>query len=133
MNITFLFLLRIYYLLSRFPANLLVPLCVMFSCDFVTFACGVLGQVWYLIVSISDHCLLTYLTFLDFNDRKMCWPDEMLLNLIWVFTVCKRDIYGARGLTLCILETPKQVLWQRMKPYLYVWESLSEYKGLMKH
>ena len=39
-------------------ANLLVLLYVMFSCVFVTFLCGVLGQVWYLVVSISDLCLL---------------------------------------------------------------------------
>ena len=35
-------------------------LCVIFYCIFVTFPCGVLGQVWYLIVSIPDLCLLTY-------------------------------------------------------------------------
>ena len=40
--------------------NLLVLLYVMFSCVFVTFPCGVLGQVWYLIVTIPDLCLLTY-------------------------------------------------------------------------
>ena len=28
------------------------------SCVFVTFLCGVLGQVWHLIVSIRDICLL---------------------------------------------------------------------------
>ena len=39
-------------------ADLLALLYVMFSC--VTFPYGVLGQVWYLIVSISDHCLLPY-------------------------------------------------------------------------
>ena len=33
---------------------------VMFNCVFVTFPCGILGQVWYLIVSIHDICLLTY-------------------------------------------------------------------------
>ena len=33
---------------------------LMFYCGFVTFPCGVLGQVWYMIVSISDLCLLTY-------------------------------------------------------------------------
>ena len=27
---------------------------------FVTFPCGVLGRVWYLIVFIPDLCLLTY-------------------------------------------------------------------------
>ena len=29
---------------------------VMFNCVFVTFTCGILGQVWYLIVSIPDLC-----------------------------------------------------------------------------
>ena len=28
---------------------------------FVTFPCGILGQVWYLIVSFQDLCLLSYL------------------------------------------------------------------------
>ena len=29
-------------------------------CDFVTFTFGILGQVWYLIVSIPDPCCLSY-------------------------------------------------------------------------
>ena len=33
---------------------------VMFNCLFVTFPCGILGQVWYLIVSIPDLCCLSY-------------------------------------------------------------------------
>ena len=33
---------------------------VMFNCDFVTIPCGVLGQVWCLIVYIPDLCLLSY-------------------------------------------------------------------------
>ena len=33
--------------------------CDVFLC-FGTFLCEVLGQVWYLIVSIPDLCLLTY-------------------------------------------------------------------------
>ena len=32
----------------------------MFSCVFVTFPCGVLGQVWYLIVSSPELCLLPH-------------------------------------------------------------------------
>ena len=40
--------------------NLLALVCVMFYCVFVTFPYVVLGQVWYLIVSISDLCLLNY-------------------------------------------------------------------------
>ena len=39
--------------------NLLALLYVMFSYVFVTFPCGALGQVWYLIVSIPGFCLLT--------------------------------------------------------------------------
>ena len=50
-------------------AGLLALLYVMFYCVFVTFSCGVLGQVWYLIVSISDLCLLTY--FLIFGKMKL--------------------------------------------------------------
>ena len=34
---------------------------VMFNCVFVTFPCGILGQVWYLIESIPDLCHLSYL------------------------------------------------------------------------
>ena len=29
-------------------------------CIFVAFPCGILGQVWYLIVSFPDLCLLSY-------------------------------------------------------------------------
>ena len=40
--------------------DLLALLYVMFSCIIVTFPYGVLGQVWYLIESIPDLCLLPY-------------------------------------------------------------------------
>ena len=30
------------------------------NCIFVTFPCGILGQVWYLIVSFPDFCLFSY-------------------------------------------------------------------------
>ena len=32
----------------------------MFNCVFVTFPCRILGQVWYLIVSIPELCQLSY-------------------------------------------------------------------------
>ena len=38
-------------------ADLLDLLYVMFYCVFVTFSCGVLGQVWRLIVLIPDLCV----------------------------------------------------------------------------
>ena len=36
---------------------------VMFNFVFVTFPCGILGQVWYLIVSIPDLWRLSYFDF----------------------------------------------------------------------
>ena len=47
----------------------LLALFVMFNCTFVTFPCGILGQVWYLIVSISDLCPLPYFAREYFRDR----------------------------------------------------------------
>ena len=35
-------------------------LCVIFNCAFASFSCGILGQVWYLIVSIPVLCRLSY-------------------------------------------------------------------------
>ena len=37
----------------------------MFNCVFGSFPCGILGQVWYLIVSIPDLCRLS--TFIVFT------------------------------------------------------------------
>ena len=34
---------------------------VMSNCDFVTFPCGILCQVWYLIAMIPNLCRLSYL------------------------------------------------------------------------
>ena len=36
---------------------------VMPNCDFATFPCGILGQVWYLIVLIPDLCRLSYFEY----------------------------------------------------------------------
>ena len=38
---------------------------VMFNCVFVPFPCGILGQVWYLSVSIPDLYQLSYFTYYD--------------------------------------------------------------------
>ena len=40
-------------------ADLLALVCDV-CCDFVAFPFDVLGQVWYLIVSIPDPCCLSY-------------------------------------------------------------------------
>ena len=72
-------------------ANLLALLYVVFFCVFVTFLCGVLGQMMYLIVSIPDLCLLTY--FYNFNicytyrKNGLCMPYEIIIhkNLHYIF------------------------------------------------
>ena len=46
-------------LTSRERADLLALVCGV-DCDFVTFPFGILGQVWYLIVSIPDPYCLSY-------------------------------------------------------------------------
>ena len=51
-------------------ANLLALLCVIFLCVFVTLSCGVLDQVWYLLVSIPDLCFLTYF----YHDKILLKP-----------------------------------------------------------
>ena len=38
---------------------------VMFNCVFGTFPCGILDQVWRLIVSISDLCRFFTFIFMD--------------------------------------------------------------------
>ena len=40
--------------------DLLAFLYVMFCCVFVTFSCGIFGQVLCLVVSIPERCLLSY-------------------------------------------------------------------------
>ena len=46
-------------------ADLLALDCDVY-CGFVTFPCGILGQVWFLIVSIPDLCHLSF-TILTFS------------------------------------------------------------------
>ena len=42
-------------------ADLLALLYVTFCCVLITFPYGVLGQVWYLIVSMPDRCIVPYM------------------------------------------------------------------------
>ena len=64
------YLCLVFFMLSRlFIAALWSParkgliswlLFMMFNCVFVTFSCGIPGQVWYLVVGIPDLCRLSY-------------------------------------------------------------------------
>ena len=51
-------------------ADLLTLVCGVY-CEFVTFPIWILGQVWYLIVSIPDLCTLTY--FYIYSVFWYCW------------------------------------------------------------
>ena len=44
---------------SKGRADHLALVCDVY-CDFITFLLGILGQVWYLIVSIPDPCCLSH-------------------------------------------------------------------------
>ena len=65
-----LFVFHVFYAVLAVPCSLMVSclemanhmvlLNVMFSCVYVTFSYGVLGQEWYLIVLIPDLCILPY-------------------------------------------------------------------------
>ena len=46
----------------------------MFNCVFVTFLCGILGQVWYLIVSIHGLCRLSYFHSSNGSELFGCLP-----------------------------------------------------------
>ena len=49
---------------------------VMFNCVFVTFPCGILGQVWYLIVSIPDLCRLSYFETTAYTSMQYLLPNN---------------------------------------------------------
>ena len=67
-------------------AGPLALLCVMFSCVFVTFPCGVLGQVCYLIVSISDLCLLSFFDIENLMKGRI--PKRELIALLNLSSWC---------------------------------------------
>ena len=67
-------------------AGLLARLYVKFSCVFVTFLCGVLSQVWYLIISIPDLCLFTYFYYSVVSGMIPClifygFPDTLIVAI----------------------------------------------------
>ena len=49
-------------------ADLLAFVCYVY-CDFVTFPFGIMGQVWYLITSVSIHCCLFHFAPLLAHDN----------------------------------------------------------------
>ena len=58
----------------------------VFYCVFVTFPCGILGQVWYLIISTTDLCL-PFLFFISIKAFVHCC--YLYLNRGWLGDNCK--------------------------------------------
>ena len=46
-------------------------------CNFVTFPCGILDQVWYMIVSFPDLCHLSYFNNLLRVLKSATWLDAL--------------------------------------------------------
>ena len=95
----FIFYVCLYYTVLSAPCSLVITcwkrpdllalLCVMFSCVFVTFPYGVSGQVWYLIVSIPDFCLLFSLSLFGY-------PSDLFLVAYKDVSVAYKDILTNR-------------------------------------
>ena len=51
--------------------GILAFLYLVFSCDFVAFPCGVLGRVGYLIISIPNFLLLSYILLTHFLSGRV--------------------------------------------------------------
>ena len=58
-------------------SDLLALVCDVY-CDLVTFPFGVLGQVWYLIVSIPNHCCLSYFAKISEVTQSGCTSIVMI-------------------------------------------------------
>ena len=91
-----------------------VFLCVMVSCVFDTFRYGFLGQVWYLIVSIPDLCLLyikcsSALTFVEIDSwtmvaRKILYQD-MVHNLKHIMSMYNYSVLFNVVKSWCYIHT----------------------------
>ena len=64
-------------------------------CKFVTFPIGILGQVWYLIVSIPDLCTLTYFyrgLAGTYADNDIFVPSYRLTKWLWYRGYNQKDM-----------------------------------------
>ena len=66
---------------------------VMFNCVLVTFPCGILGQVWYFMVSIPDLFRLSYFNSNCFHLFVfLCLNKQHVKKRCWIF-FCIQRIY----------------------------------------
>ena len=57
----------------------------VYNCEFIIFPIGILGQVWYLIVSIPDLCTLTSKCIIwrtkNTHTNKWVWPGYATIHI----------------------------------------------------
>ena len=77
------------------------------NCMFVTFPCGILGQVWYLISSFPDICLFSYFDLC--MEESTCTCHEMAIYLSQIFStmLCLFNFFGTFSLVLYMILTLK--------------------------
>ena len=87
-------------------AGLLAFICVMFSCVFLTFPYDVMDQVWCLIVSIPDICLLPYfqmfvitllIVIFAKNTKQNIKSSDVEFQLLAYWTVKESVVYNFEG------------------------------------
>ena len=65
---------------------------VMFNCVFVTFPCSILGQMWYLIVSLPDLCQLSYFDNWYEVSPSRTLPSKFVQMVLWQKMVSKLGV-----------------------------------------
>ena len=84
---------------------------VIFNCAFVTFPCGILGQVWYLILSIPDPCHISNLPFASATS-----PYQSGINRWWTSQISILT-FGPRREKTCLQGFRQSVIQTNLLSY----------------
>ena len=68
----------------------------------LNFPIGILGQVWYLIISDPDLCILTYFVYLQSNLVASKSRDQKFTSIYKYFEI--------KGVSLYVLNIPKRII-----------------------
>ena len=97
------------------------PLFGMLNCIFVTFPCGILGQVWYLIVLVPNLCHLSYFVVCDQQrhmsscaythfDHYLCYPCNVSVWFNLNLVTNHEDTFSHDAVTLSLLSVISAIL-----------------------
>ena len=74
---------------------------------FCHFPIGILGHVWYLVVSIPDLCTLTYFNYSEYSSCKVRW--------LSVFAVCSYDAATGDVVLNCVSTSFPRYIGSRIR------------------